>query len=80
MSEDAKPIYLTEAEISGVTGRVKPTAQLKWLTAEGIKAKRRADGTVLVSRAHFEEVMGDRGTVRRRTSRKPNFDALNNGT
>jgi hypothetical protein len=51
-------INLTIEEIQQVTGRVKPCAQLRWFKQNGFTAKVRADGRPLVSRAHFESMMG----------------------
>lgn len=70
-------LFLSENEVRGVTGRVKPSAQLRWLSQAGINAKRRADGTVLVSRRHYEDVMAGGSSRQRRAGREPDFSALN---
>ena len=73
-------LYLTEHELVGITGKVRPSAQLRWLRSEGFIAKRRADGSVLVSRRHYEEVMGGANSAARdRRKRTPNFGALARG-
>lgn len=54
----SESIYLSDAEICEISGRERPTAQLKWLRKNGFTAKPRADGTILVSRRNYEIVMG----------------------
>lgn len=71
-----KPIYLTEQEIVGITNYRRSSAQLRWLREQGFKAKLRADRTVLVSRAHFERVMGAIMEVKPEHDPEPRFDAL----
>jgi hypothetical protein len=51
-------INLTLEEIKEITGRVKATAQIRWLRQHGFTVLPRADGRPLVSRAHFEAKMG----------------------
>ena len=52
------PIYLTGDEVRGITGRSKASAQIRWFMEHGFVVLPRADGTPLVSRAHFEGRMG----------------------
>jgi len=53
-----EPIYLLPAEIEQITGYQQPARQLRWLTDNGLMHKKRADGTPLVARSHFNKVMG----------------------
>jgi len=50
-------ICLTNEEIIIITGRKKPSAQIKYLRSQGFTVIPRADGTPLVSRTHFEVMM-----------------------
>lgn len=52
------PIYLSVEELREITGRIKPSAQIRWLRQQGFTVLVRANGRPLVSRAHFEVVMG----------------------
>lgn len=52
------PIYLTIEEIKGITGRVKASAQIRWLRSQGFTVIPRADGRPLASRSHFESMTG----------------------
>ena len=51
-------IHLKTEELREITGKVKPSAQVRVLRALGLTVKIRPDGRPLVSRAHFEAVMG----------------------
>ncbi len=70
-------LHLTSEELKAITGRVRPSAQVKWLRANGFTVLQRADGVPLVSRAHFELVMG--GVERekgRRGEVEPDYSSL----
>jgi len=47
-------IYLTTEELQGITGFKKASAQVRALRRMGFQFITRADGSPLVSRAHFE--------------------------
>lgn len=70
------PINLTLQEIRDITGRCKPSAQIRWLQSMGFTVLKRADGKPLISRAHFELKMG--GSVERTKTQtyEPNFGAI----
>lgn len=51
-------IALTDAEIIEVTRKRRPSAQIRALRHLGIDHKRRADGSILVTRSHFDELHG----------------------
>jgi hypothetical protein len=70
------PINLTPVELIAVTGRIKPSAQLRWLQQMGFVVLLRADGKPLVSRAHFEAKMGGAVTGSKPQASTPNFGAL----
>ncbi len=69
------PINLTPVEVIAVTGRIKPSAQLRWFQQMGFVVLLRADGKPLVSRAHFEAKMGGAAGSKPQTY-TPNFGAL----
>ena len=70
-------IHLTPEELTAVTGRVRWSAQLRWLRANGFTVLQRADGMPLVSRAHFEAVMGvSDAQESNRVGIGPDYDAL----
>lgn len=47
-------IILTTAELIEITGRRKPSLQIKWLVAQGYSFDVNALGRPVVSRAHYE--------------------------
>lgn len=55
-------IALTDAEIVELTRKVRPSAQIRALRHLGIDHKRRADGSVLVTRSHFEQLLNATGS------------------
>ena len=70
-------IHLTQEELKAITGRSRWNAQLRWLRSNGFTVLQRADGMPLVSRAHFELVMGGVGSeMASRREIEPDFDAL----
>jgi hypothetical protein len=72
-----QPIYLTEEELIGITGLRRKRAQFNWLIKNGFKAIMRADGKPIVSRTHFESVMGGINTaLKRLRAPEPDYSAL----
>jgi len=74
---DLEPLFLTASELEGVTGKKRHSNQAAWLVENGFKFKPRANGSLLVSRRHFEIVMGgilDRMFI---GYSEPDFDSLN---
>ena len=53
-----KGIYLTAQELLGITGYKRNNCQERWLFENGIMYLKRRDGSLLVSRRHFEVMMG----------------------
>ena len=74
---NAQQIHLTSEELTAITGRVRWSAQLRWLRMNGFTVLRRADGMPLVSRAHFEAVMGGSDLPNGgKTDVEPDYDSL----
>jgi hypothetical protein len=70
-----EPIHLTAEELQQITGRIRYSAQLRWLRANGFVYLRRADGMPLVARSHFEAMMS--GLSNQKPARtEPNWSAL----
>lgn len=60
-----------------ITKRVRPHAQRKVLESAGIVYKIRPDGSLIVSIAHVEHLLGVKAGAKVRQSREPNWDAVN---
>lgn len=67
-------IILTQDEIRNITGLKRYTAQARQLARMGIECKQNAIGELIVSRAHFEQVMGVNSRGNRRSEVKLNLD------
>ena len=70
------PIYLTIEELKEITGRVNATAQIKWLRSQGFTVLLRSDGRPLVSRNHFEAMMGGQHYPSKAQVYEPDFSTL----
>ena len=70
------PIYLTKEELVEITGRAQPVSQYKWLRQNGFTVLIRADGQLLVSRAHFEIKMDGFLPDSKPMNYEPDFGAL----
>jgi hypothetical protein len=71
-------MFLTAEEIKALTARVQHRAQARMLRTLGITFKIRADGSVLVLRAHVEQLLGGAQTEKRKGgTSEPNWGALN---
>jgi len=66
-------ICLSVSEISEITNRTRPSAQIRALRELKIEAKLRPDNTVLVYRRHLPATVRERKDDRLET---PDFDAL----
>ncbi len=74
---DKQPIYLTEEELIGITGLRRRRAQFNWLIKNGFKAIIRADGKPIVSRSHFESIMGGvNSAIKNLCVPEPDYEAL----
>lgn len=70
-------LLLSAAEIRAVTGKVHHSAQAKELRFLGIEHRVRSDGSIAVSRAHFELVFGGgpiAGKINKKT--QPDWKAI----
>jgi hypothetical protein len=56
---------LTDEELVQLTKKKRPSAQARVLCHLGIEARPRPDGTLVVSRARRDEVLGVRSPARR---------------
>lgn len=63
--------FLTAEEVAQMTGRVQRTAQTRELTHMGVIHKLRADGSVLVLRAHVEQLLGYQAESK---AKEPHFE------
>jgi len=74
MSDDT---YLFQSEIKALTGRVRPSAQIKRLAGMKINAVRGADGKVRVLREHHDAVLsGDPKRAKKAHTEEPNWNAI----
>ena len=69
-------ICLTAKELEQITGKVKASAQIRWLRRHGFTVKARADGRPVVSRSHFEAVMGGNDYQTKAQEYEPDFSAF----
>lgn len=70
------PIYLTSDEVREITGRVKASAQIRFLRSQGFTVIPRADGTPLISRTHFEVMMGGSHYSSKPQNFEPDFSSF----
>lgn len=71
-------MFLDEEEVREMTDRKTRSAQRKMLNALGITYKVRADGSILVLRAHVERELGGASTEAvRKKEFVPNWSAAN---
>lgn len=70
--------FLATEEITGLTNKIKRTAQVKALNSMGIEHKVRPDGSIAILRAHIIKVFdGNPDKVRRSPKvASPNWDAI----
>lgn len=67
-------LFLTEEEISDLTGYRYAVYQMRWLKQRGWKFEVAADGKPRVLRAHLDLKLG--GTPKRDRRSDPNWEAL----
>lgn len=76
MSKQDASLVLSHEELCAITGRSRYRAQARALARTGISYRLRPDGFPLVSRTHFEAIMGsDTGNPALSTI-EPNWSAL----
>jgi hypothetical protein len=66
-------MFVAPAELITLTGRTRPSAQIKALNRMGIPWRQNADGAVVVLRSSVELTMSDA----RSTKHEPNWSSLN---
>jgi hypothetical protein len=71
-----KSICLNENEIMEITGLLRKTAQLRWFQREGIVVRLKADGSPLVARSHFLQMMGSESEMKLSLAQEPDFSTL----
>lgn len=69
-------IILTTQELLDITGRIKASAQVRWLRQHGFTVMQRADGRPIVSRSHFQVKMDGIQAGTKPKTYEPNFGAL----
>ncbi len=70
-------MILSQQELAELTGRQRCDAQARVLSFMGIEHRRRPDGTLAVSRAHVEGLLGGEG-MKGKTAKtpEPNWSAV----
>lgn len=69
-------MILTDAELEALTKRKHRDAQRAALVALGVEHKVRPDGSLIVSAAHIERLLGGLPKGKVRAPAEPNWDAL----
>lgn len=69
-------MILTNTELVELTGRRVKSAQVRVLRFMGIEHKIRPDGSVVVLRAHVDQLMGAYDNARRQVEVEPNWSAM----
>ena len=69
-------MFLTADEVSLLTGRVQRRAQRAVLTALGVTHKVRPDGSLVVARAHGDQLFGVTPVMAVSKEIQPNWDAI----
>lgn len=67
-------MFLTEADLATLTGYVKPSKQIDWLSRQGFTFRIAADGHPRVATEHVLKVMGGSSSARSKT--QPNFASV----
>ena len=68
-------MFLTSAELVELTHRQRSAAQARVLCFMGIEHLTRPDGSLAVSRAHVNALLGDFGSISHREA-EPNWSAM----
>jgi len=69
-------LCLTKEELQELTGLKRFAAQFRWLSQQGFVVRQRGDGMPVISRQHFESVMGGVLTSSRSKSQEPDFTSF----
>lgn len=70
-------LILSSEEIVLITGRRRTSSQARAFALMGIKYRLRPNGSIVVSRAHFEGMMGNIPVSKQKPKIEPNWEALN---
>ena len=73
---EAEPIVLTTDEIFGITGYRNRRCQRRWFNRNGVQFKERGNGSLVVSRRHFEHIMGGFLDIIGSTYVEPDFSTI----
>lgn len=69
-------LCLTKDELQEVTGLKRFASQFRWLSQQGFIVRQRGDGMPIISRQHFESVMGGLLPSSKSKSQQPDFSSL----
>ena len=69
-------LCLTKEELQELTGLKRFAAQFRWLSQQGFIVRQRGDGMPIISRQHFESVMGGVLTSNKSKSQEPDFTSF----
>jgi hypothetical protein len=68
--------FLSPKDVENLTGRPRPSDQLKWLRLNGIEARRKGNGEVVVLWSAVEAILGG-GSAKKPKISGPNWGAMN---
>lgn len=69
-------ILLSAPEVGNLTGKERPSAQIRALRQMGIQHMRRPDGSVAVLRCHVVQLLGGVGALQSRRKTEPDFSEV----
>ena len=69
-------LCLTKEELRELTGLKRFASQFSWLAQQGFIVRQRGDGMPMISRQHFETVMGGILPSSKSKSQQPDFSSL----
>jgi hypothetical protein len=69
-------LCLTKEELQELTGLKRSASQFSWLAQQGFNVRQRRDGMPMISRQHFEAVMGGILPSYESKSQQPDFSSL----
>jgi len=69
-------LCLTKDELQEITGLKRFAAQFRWLSQQGFIVRKRGDGMPIVSRQHFESMMGGILPLAKSKLQQPDFSSL----
>ena len=69
-------MILSKEQLIELTGKMKPSAQIRALRSMGINHRIRPDGTPAVSESHIESILGDGTPAHEAAVDEPHWDAM----